>query len=76
MQGGAQDTILFCQGAERQVPKTVEESGWASANAVPPPAPRGGLGHCLPLGMFALSSLSGIKGQFTLPLRLFILFHT
>jgi len=52
--------------------------------------PEGGGGRCLrgcprplmgfwvnsSLGRFALSSLSGIRGQFTLPLRLFILFHT
>lgn len=58
-----------------------EEPGWAPgppalplANALPP-EPQEAQACCSPLGTFALSGLSGIKGQFPPPLRLFILFH-
>lgn len=50
------------------------DPGWAPANTVPP-APQEARACCLPLGVLALSNLSGTKGQFMLPLRLFILFH-
>lgn len=56
--------------------ETVGEPRGAPAYAVPAAPQEAWACCCLPLGRFALSSLSGIRGQFTLPLRLFILFHT
>ena len=71
MEGRAEDTTLFYHGSEVQAVRRWGIPGGPLQTLSPQEA----WACCLPLGALALSNLSGTKGQFTLPLRLFILFH-